>query len=86
MSPNSKSPENKILGEAELKLGDVLGLLHPFKVWLNLHELNHEPPDCGDILFSMSYLPTAERLTLIVIKARNLKWPAELQITGLKFD
>ncbi|UYV76555.1 SYT12 [Cordylochernes scorpioides] len=28
----------------------------------------------GDILFSLSYLPTAERLTVVVVKARNLSW------------
>ena len=25
-------------------------------------------------MFSLSYLPTAERLTAVVAKARNLKW------------
>ena len=30
---------------------------------------------CGDLLVSMSYLPTAERLTTIIMKARNLKQP-----------
>ena len=28
----------------------------------------------GDILFSLSYLPTAERLTVVVVKARSLQW------------
>ena len=27
----------------------------------------------GDLLFSISYLPTAERLTVVIMKARNLK-------------
>ena len=27
----------------------------------------------GDLLFSISYLPTAERLTIVIMKARNLK-------------
>ena len=34
-----------------------------------------KPIDYGDVFFSMSYLPTAERLTLVIVKARNLKWP-----------
>ena len=25
-------------------------------------------------MFSLSYLPTAERLTVVIVKARNLKW------------
>lgn len=30
----------------------------------------------GEIMFSLSYLPTAERLTVVVVKARNLKFQA----------
>ena len=32
------------------------------------------PADLGDMMFSLSYLPTAERLTVVVVKARGLKW------------
>lgn len=28
----------------------------------------------GELMFSLSYLPTAERLTAVVVKARNLKF------------
>lgn len=28
----------------------------------------------GEILLSLSYLPTAERLTVVVVKAKNLVW------------
>lgn len=28
----------------------------------------------GEILLSLSYLPTAERLTVVVVKAKNLMW------------
>lgn len=31
--------------------------------------------DIGDVMFSLSYLPSAERLTVVVVKARNLKHP-----------
>ena len=33
-----------------------------------------KPTEYGDIMFSLSYLPTAERLTIVIVKARNLKW------------
>ncbi len=33
-----------------------------------------KPVELGDIMFSLSYLPTAERLTVVVVKMRNLKW------------
>ena len=28
-------------------------------------------------MFSLSYLPTAERLTVVIVKARNLKFPRD---------
>lgn len=28
----------------------------------------------GEVLLSLSYLPTAERLTVVVAKAKNLVW------------
>jgi len=30
----------------------------------------------GDVMFSLSYLPSAERLTVVVVEARNLRSPA----------
>ena len=36
--------------------------------------LFQKPTDLGDIMFSLSYLPTAERLTIVIVKARNLRW------------
>lgn len=33
--------------------------------------------DCGEILFSLSYLPTAERLTFNIVKGNNLRCPME---------
>lgn len=38
-----------------------------------------ESVDLGEIMFSLCYLPTAGRLTLTVIKCRNLK---AMDITG----
>ena len=35
--------------------------------------------DLGDLMFSLCYLPTAGRLTITIIKARNLK---AMDITG----
>ena len=40
------------------------------------------PLDRGDVLLSLSYLPTAERLILVVVKARNLTWPTTKPIGG----
>ena len=41
--------------------------------------LPQESVDLGEIMFSLCYLPTAGRLTLTVIKCRNLK---AMDITG----
>lgn len=35
---------------------------------------SQKPTEYGDILFSLSYLPTAERLTVVIVKARSLRW------------
>lgn len=43
------------------------------------HLLLQESVDLGEIMFSLCYLPTAGRLTLTVIKCRNLK---AMDITG----
>jgi len=36
----------------------------------------------GDVMFSLSYLPSAERLTVIIVEARNLRLPST-NVTGL---
>nr|KAG5704862.1 hypothetical protein BaRGS_001333 [Batillaria attramentaria] len=68
-----KYARQKVIGEADLRVGDV-DLNMPIKIWLNLRGLDEKPAEYGDILFSLSYLPTAERLTIVIVKARNLRW------------
>ncbi|XP_070533644.1 synaptotagmin-12-like isoform X3 [Ptychodera flava] len=69
-----KYSRHDLIGEAEMKLGDLDLIPGPFSTWLNVMDVNDKPQDLGDIMFSLSYLPTAERLTVVVVKARNLKW------------
>lgn len=45
----------------------------------NLYVSLQESVDLGEIMFSLCYLPTAGRMTLTVIKCRNLK---AMDITG----
>lgn len=68
-----KYARHKLLGQCEIKIGDI-DLRQPVKLWLNLRDLDEERHDLGDIMFSLSYLPTAERLTVVIVKARNIKW------------
>lgn len=63
---------NTLLGEAELQIGDIS---RPITTWLSLSDSKHHKSIWGDLMFSISYLPTAERLTVVVVKARNLKLP-----------
>ncbi|XP_072560684.1 synaptotagmin-10 isoform X1 [Paramormyrops kingsleyae] len=42
-------------------------------VWKDIHCATTESVDLGEIMYSLCYLPTAGRMTLTVIKCRNLK-------------
>nr|XP_023846308.1 synaptotagmin-6 [Salvelinus alpinus] len=48
-------------------------------IWRDIQYATTESVDLGEIMFSLCYLPTAGRLTLTVIKCRNLK---AMDITG----
>ncbi|NXX75130.1 SYT12 protein, partial [Urocolius indicus] len=71
-------------GLAELRLSDLDLPARPFSAWLYLQDTNKASggeeggwsalDTVGEILLSLSYLPTAERLTVVVVKAKNLVW------------
>uniref|UniRef100_A0A9J8C4Y7 Synaptotagmin XII n=2 Tax=Cyprinus carpio TaxID=7962 RepID=A0A9J8C4Y7_CYPCA len=61
-------------GVAELKLSDLDLAFRPFNTWLYLQDINKAVDAVGEILLSLSYLPTAERLTVVIAKAKNLAW------------
>ncbi|KAM9301530.1 synaptotagmin-12 [Gastrophryne carolinensis] len=61
-------------GVAELKLSDLDLAVRPFNTWIYLQDVNKALDTVGEILLSLSYLPTAERLTVVVVKGRNLIW------------
>ena len=47
-----------------------------FILFLHIHyhfQQSEEAPELGDIMFSLSYLPSAERLTVVILKTRNLR-------------
>ncbi|KAK7473709.1 hypothetical protein BaRGS_00035036, partial [Batillaria attramentaria] len=47
----------------------------PAKIVVWCRPIRSSLRDVGDVMFSLSYLPSAERLTVVVVKARNLKHP-----------
>ncbi|NWJ06037.1 SYT12 protein, partial [Crypturellus undulatus] len=65
---------NVPVGAAELKLSDLDLPARPFNAWLYLQDSSKTVDSVGEILLSLSYLPTAERLTVVVVKAKNLVW------------
>lgn len=74
-----KYARHKVIGESEIRVGDV-DLRIPIKMWLNLRDIDDKPTEYGDIMFSLSYLPTAERLTIVIVKARSLRMTAGKEV------
>ncbi|XP_075693104.1 synaptotagmin-12 [Rhinoderma darwinii] len=65
---------NVSTGVAELKLSDLDLIVRPFNTWIYLQDVNKAADAVGEVLLSLSYLPTAERLTVVVVKGKNLLW------------
>ncbi|KAJ8369823.1 hypothetical protein SKAU_G00098510 [Synaphobranchus kaupii] len=69
-----------MIGEVILdNLFEVSDLSRETSIWKDIQYATTESVDVGEIMFSLCYLPTAGRLTLTVIKCRNLK---AMDITG----
>lgn len=64
-----------------MQIGDVS---RPITTWLSLSDSKHNHSIWGELMFSISYLPTAERLTVVVVKARNLKLKNETKENSLQ--
>ncbi|KAK1799570.1 hypothetical protein P4O66_000449 [Electrophorus voltai] len=63
-----------MIGEVILEnLFEVSDLSRETSIWKDIQYTTSESVDLGEIMFSLCYLPTAGRLTLTVIKCRNLK-------------
>lgn len=62
------------IGGTQIDLGK-LDLTHKIEMWQFLGSCSEQDAkiELGDVMVSMSYLPSAERLTVVLIKARNLK-------------
>ncbi|XP_038065817.1 synaptotagmin-5-like [Patiria miniata] len=67
-----KFSRHDAIGEITIPLGDI-DVSREVDVWSDLEDPQARHGSLGDLLFSISYLPTAERLTIVLMKARNLK-------------
>ncbi|XP_068588800.1 synaptotagmin-6 [Cebidichthys violaceus] len=69
-----------MIGEVVLdNLFETSDLSRETNIWREIQYATSESVDLGEVMFSLCYLPTAGRLTLTVIKCRNLK---AMDITG----
>ncbi|XP_052869980.1 uncharacterized protein LOC128275470 [Anopheles cruzii] len=67
---DARSPA--LIGEAEAQINDT-SQQWPTTTWLQLRDCSYQKGShLGELMFSLSYLPTAERLTVVVVKARNI--------------
>ncbi|XP_037109838.1 synaptotagmin VIII [Syngnathus acus] len=65
--------KNDIIGELRLKLGQV-DWTHIIEEWRDLQEpADMEEENLGEICFSLRYVPTSSKLTVVILEARNLK-------------
>ncbi|XP_013782893.1 synaptotagmin-5-like isoform X2 [Limulus polyphemus] len=61
------------MGKVQLPL-DRIEFTEKTTLWkgITICEAADDQPDLGDLMFSLGYLPSAERLTVVILKARNL--------------
>ncbi|XP_071383387.1 synaptotagmin VIII [Centroberyx affinis] len=65
--------KHDIIGELRLQLGDV-DWNHVIEEWRELGEpAKFEEENLGEICFSLRYVPTASKLTVVILEAKNLK-------------
>lgn len=63
---------NDIIGEVRVNLDDM-DLSKSIEIWGDLVRVKKPLEDKPELLLSLNYLPQAERLTIVIMKARNLE-------------
>ncbi|XP_029993509.1 synaptotagmin VIII isoform X4 [Sphaeramia orbicularis] len=65
--------KHEIIGEIRLQLGSI-DWNHVIEEWQDLAEpAKFEEENLGEICFSLRYVPTANKLTVVILEAKNLK-------------
>lgn len=64
---------NDIVGEVRIKMDDLELSSKSVEIWGDLLKTKKPPEDRPEILLSLNYLPQAERLTVVMMKAKNLE-------------
>lgn len=69
----NKFSKHNIIGEIRLRLNTV-DWNHVIEEWQDLAEPSKiDDENLGDICFSLRYVPTANKLTVVILEAKNLK-------------
>ncbi|XP_055611877.1 synaptotagmin-12 [Uranotaenia lowii] len=75
---HTSATEQTLIGECEMQINENVN--RPMTTWLKLvGHSSHKRSQLGELMFSLSYLPTAERLTVVIVKARNLNLKSEAE-------
>ncbi|XP_065350081.1 synaptotagmin-5 isoform X2 [Cloeon dipterum] len=67
---------NDVIGEVRIRI-DELDLSSSLEIWGEITRNKKPPEEMQEVLLSLSYLPSAERLTVVLLKARNLFLPSD---------
>ncbi|GLV35762.1 Synaptotagmin beta [Carabus blaptoides fortunei] len=65
---------NDVIGEVRMTM-DEFDVTSNIEVWGEITKNKKPPEELQEVLLSLSYLPSAERLTVVMLKARNLFLP-----------
>lgn len=72
---------NDIIGEVRMTM-DEFDVTSSIEVWGEITKNKKPPEELQEVLLSLSYLPSAERLTVVMLKARNLFLPQDKEVIG----
>ncbi|KAI9581485.1 hypothetical protein GQX74_012810 [Glossina fuscipes] len=70
---------NDVIGEVRICI-DELDVTKSIEIWGDLLRTKKPPEDRPELLCSLNYLPQAERLTIVIMKAKNLDTVQETYI------
>lgn len=72
---------NDVIGEVRMTIEDY-DVTSSVEVWAELRKAKKPPEDMQEVLLTLGYLPSAERLTVTLMKARNLFVPQDKDSIG----
>ncbi|XP_073997214.1 synaptotagmin beta isoform X2 [Rhodnius prolixus] len=65
---------NDIIGQLRIDLAEI-DTTSTVEIWGDISKIRKPPEELQEVLVSLNYLPSAERLTVVILKAKNLSLP-----------